>query len=318
MTEDEIRSVDARASRFMEEGIDLMRAGDAGQALPLFERALELRRGLPVNLPVHAYGLAACWLNRAEALSQLGPAYDALTLPAYNEALALLRRLPLRDDVRFSMRLAIACQNRALILAAQGKPAAVDAIASLTEAIAVLDQVEGMVASERDFLLAVAWMNLANVQVFHATGASELAAQQAARRALALVKGQERNDARAAEIGLKARHVLCHLVARRLSLSEQREKLMSDVHEATDLADDGLELIREWEQRGNAWFRAFANDFVRFGARTYARYQPRFLLEFTQEQLHASDCPNSYNASREMQDAARDIAPLLAKYAAGG
>ena len=96
---------------------------------------------------MHAYGLAACWLNRAEALTRLGPAQHAQTLHAYDEALALLRSLPLADDVRFSKRLAIAHQNRALVLAAQNPPATTDAIASLHEAVAALDHAEAMDAA---------------------------------------------------------------------------------------------------------------------------------------------------------------------------
>jgi hypothetical protein len=31
-----------------------------------------LRRRLPIEIAAYAYGLAACWLNRARALMQLG------------------------------------------------------------------------------------------------------------------------------------------------------------------------------------------------------------------------------------------------------
>jgi hypothetical protein len=82
-------------------------------------------------MPVHAYGLAACWLNRAEALTRLGAAHRALALGAYDEALALLRPLPLGDDARFCKRLAIVHQNRALVLASQNLAATADAIATL-------------------------------------------------------------------------------------------------------------------------------------------------------------------------------------------
>ncbi len=137
---------------------------------------------------LHAYGLAACWLNRAEALTSLGPAYHALALDAYDEALALLRSLPLGADVRFSRRLAIAHQNRALVLAAQNPPETADAIAALVDAIAVLDHAEAMDAPERDYLLAVVWMNLANIQASEATIVSDLAARE--RRAASACAGE--------------------------------------------------------------------------------------------------------------------------------
>jgi hypothetical protein len=250
--------------------------------------------------------LAACWLNRAEALTRLGPEHHSLSLCAYDEALALLRPLPLGDEARFSKRLAIACQNRALVLAARNPPALKDAIAGLVEAIAVLDQTEAMAAPERDYLLAVVWMNLANIQASEDTIVSDVAAQNAARRALALVRVQEHEDAAAAEASLKTRHVLCHIAARRLSARARSETVMADVHEATDLADEGLALVCEWERRGVERFRDLASDLFRFGARVYARYQPHFLHEFISEQLDFQQSSHSYVQSPEMRDVARE------------
>ncbi len=303
----------------MEEGIRLMQSGNdtdaTDAALLCFDLALELRRRLPTDVPVHSWGLAACWLNRAEALTRLGPAYHTLTLHAYDEALTLLRPLPLGDDPRFSKRLAIAHQNRALVLAAQNPPAMADAIAALVDAIAVLDHAETMDEPEREYLLAAVWMNLANIQASEAAIVSDLAAQEAARRALALVKAQEHENAAAAEVGLKARHVLCHIVARRLSVQTkketERDTVPEDVHNATDLADEGLSLVREWEQRSVDRFRNLASDLFRFGARVYACYQPHFLHEFLSEQLDPRQSEHSYVQSREMQDAAREIVLLF-------
>ena len=282
---EEIEATDARASLLMQEGIRLTQSGNDVDALPYFDRALELRRRLPTEVPLHAYGLAACWLNRAEALTRLGPGHHVLALGAYDEALALLRPLPLGGDARFSKRLAIAHQNRALVLAAQNPPATADAVAALVEAIAVLDRAEAMDAPERDYLLAVVWMNLANIQATEATIASDLAAGEAARRALTLVQAHEHEDAEAAEAGLKARHVLCHIAARRLSLQGGSETVKADVDDATDLADEGLDLVREWERRGVDRFRNLASDLFRFGTRVYARYQPHFLHEFLSEHV---------------------------------
>jgi hypothetical protein len=308
----EIEAADARASFFMEEGIRLLQSdNDADAALLYFDRALELRRRLPMEVPMHAYGLAACWLNRAEALTRLGPAHHTLALRAYDEGLALLRPLPLGDDGRFSKRLAIAHQNRALVLAAQNPPATADAIAALVDAIAVLDHAEAMDAPERDYLLAVMWTNLANIQASEAMIVSDLAARESARRALALVKTHEHEDAAAAEAGLKARHVLCHIAARQLSVLAESETVMANVHDATDLADEGLGVVREWERRGVDRFRNLASDLFRFGALVYAYYQPHFLHEFLTEQLDPLQSAHSYVQSREMQDAAQQIVLLL-------
>ena len=308
MTGLDAETTDARASLLMKRGIGLLHLRhDADAALVCFDQALELRRRLPMELPIHAYGLAACWLNRAEALTVLGPGYHPLALRAYDEALALLRSLPLGADHRFSKRRAIAHQNRALLLAAQNPPAKADAIAGLKEAIAVLDQAEAMPADERDYLLAVVWMNLANIQLPGDKITSDQAAWEAARRALELVKATENKDVAAAEAGLKARHVLCHIAARRLSIEPLSKTFMADVHDATDLADEGLDLVRKWERRGINSFRNLASDLFRFGARVYAHYQPHFLNEFVSEQLDPEQSAHSYVESREMQTAAREI-----------
>ncbi|HLH43191.1 MAG TPA: hypothetical protein VKV74_09410 [Bryobacteraceae bacterium] len=306
----QIKAADAQASLFMQEGIRLAQSGNDADALRYFDRALELRRRLPSEEPMHAYGLAACWLNRAEAFTRLGVAHHGLALRAYDEALALLRPLPLAADARFSKRLAIAYQNRALVLAAQNPPAWEDAIAALVEAIAVLDRADAMEASERAYLLAVVWMNLANLRASEDTPASDAAALEAARQALALAKTPEHENAAAAEVGLKARHVLCRIAARRLS--EESKTVSENVHDATDLADEGLSLVREWERRGVDRFRNLASDLLRFGARVYACYQPHFLQEFLSEQLDPRESTHFYVQSREVQDAARDILLLLA------
>jgi tetratricopeptide (TPR) repeat protein len=281
----EVEAIDAQAAVFMQEGIRLMQSGGNAAAILYFDRALELRRLLPTKIPMHAYGLAACWLNRAEALTGLGFAYHALALLAYDDALALLGNLPLGDDARFPQRLAIAHQNRALVLAAQNPPATADAIAALTDAVAVLDQADAMEAPQRDYLLAVVWMNLANLRASEATVASDLVAWEAARRALALVRAQEYEDAAAAEASLAARHVLCRIAGRTLSVQAKSKTVTADVHDATDLAEEGLSLVREWERRGVDRFRNVASDLFRFGARVYACFQPHFLNEFVSEQL---------------------------------
>jgi len=279
-----IETADAEASSFMHEGMRLMQGGkDARAALLCFDRALELRRQFPTGTPAHAYGLAACWLNRAEALTSLGPAHYTAAFGAYEEALALLHTLPTGEDARFPRRLAIALQNRALLLAGQNPPAAEDAVAALADAIEVLNHAEAMERSDREFLLAMMWMNLANVQALEDEAVSHRAAWRAAQRALELVKAQEHEDAAAAEVGLKARHVLCRIAAHRLSGAAERSEMMADVHDATDFAEEGLGLVREWERRGIGRFRNLASELLRFGALVYAEYQPQFLQEFLGE-----------------------------------
>jgi len=143
----QMAATDAQASIHMKEGIRVLEQSheNAGAALRCFDHALELRRRLPTEVAAYAYGLAACWLNRADALTHLGGALnDDLARQAYDEAIALLRTLPLGDDARFSKRLVVALQNRALALVAHDPSATMDAAQALTEAIAVLDEASHM------------------------------------------------------------------------------------------------------------------------------------------------------------------------------
>lgn len=310
----EIAEADAQASVHMKEGIRLLEESraNAEAALRCFDGALALRRRLPIEVAAYAYGLAACWLNRADALMQLGDAaHRDLARHAYDEAIALLRTLPF-DDARVSKRLVIALQNRALAVVAHDAAATADAIHAFTEAIAVLNEAAGLETDERDYLSAVVWLNLANVRAAEATTGSDMAARDAARQTIALIAEREWEEASAAEAGLKARHVLCRTIARRLSSPAPGDATMfEDVHEATDLVDDALSLVRHWEQRGRTHFRSLASDLFRFGARVYGRYQPHFLSEFIHENMDPRHSSRGYVESPEIAGVTAEFAPVL-------
>jgi hypothetical protein len=315
----EVQAINAQASVLMKRGIRLLSDGQpdaVAEALICFDRALELRSGLPIHSdPVLGYGLAACWLNRADALVRLGdPAQFPAALRAYDEGIGVMRGLPLAEDARFPRRLAIAHQNRGLALHAQGLTGVANAIVAFTEAIAILDHDQAALIPDRQYLLAAVWMNLANARASEATEESEVLARSAAQRAIALVTDVEVNDADAAEVGLKARHVLCQTIAGRLSqTAASHEPMPDDVHQATDAVDDGLALARRWEQKGVARFRGVAYDLFRFGARVYARYQPQFLNEFVLENMDPGRSSSDYVGSAEMRSAAQEALELASR-----
>lgn len=205
----------------------------------------------------------------------------------------------------------MAYQNRGLALRTQGPSGAKEALAAFTDAIAVLDHDHAALISDRQYLLAVVWMNLANARASEATAESQSPARDAAVRAMALVADLEANDAEAAEVGLKARHVLCRTIAARLSRPTASDETMpDDIHEATDIVDDGLDLVRRWEQKGIARFRGIACDLFRFGARVYARYQPHFLSEFVRDNMDPGQSSSDYVESPEMRAAAQEALGL--------
>lgn len=342
------------ASTLMKAGLGLIDEGRPeaiAEALDCFDRALEIRRRLPTDeFPVLRYDLAACWLNRAEALVRLGSddRLDA-ALQAYDEAILLLRQVPLEDDPRYPRRLAIACQNRGLLRHAQGDANTDAAIASLTEAVAVLDQ-HGSLVPDRQPLLATVWLNLANIWIVDGRERDEswTSGRRAAAEAMALIHDLETEDPNAADVGLRARHVLCRALAAtclaeppaadaeteattRASTNEPADAptgartepaadvtadavtnaTAEDVHEATDLADEALALVQHWEQRGVTRFRELACDFFRFGAHVYARYQPHFLQEFINDQLNPAHVSADFIESPEMRAGWQDVSRYL-------
>ena len=291
----DIQNIDTQASTLMEDGIRLMDAPQpeaAAAALECFDRALDLRRALPVERsPMLRYGLAACWLNRAEILMRLGsPEQIKLALCAYDEAIALLRDLPLHEDALFPRRLAIAHQNRGIALRSQNPPAIAAAHEEFSKAIQILEHKTAFRINDRLYLLAAVWMNLADTRLAGAGSGSEQLAAEAARRAISLITGLEFNDVYAAEIGMKARHVLCRAIALRLSqITNSHHTVPQEVHEATDAADGGLALERRWEEKGVDRFRKIAHDLFLFGIRVYGKYQPQFLHEFVSENMNPAN-----------------------------
>ena len=90
--------------------------------------------------PALRYGLAACWLNRADALMRLGGgAQVAEAVRSCDQAIVLLRTLPLTEDPGYPRRLALAHHNRGLFLQAHGGRHPGEVLSAFEEALAVLD-----------------------------------------------------------------------------------------------------------------------------------------------------------------------------------
>ena len=317
VTEAEVEAINAEASVLMKRGIAYLeetRRQAAIDALHCFDEALELRRQVPADYSAfQGYLLAACLLNRADALVRLNDrAPLAAALSSYDEAIGVLTPLPLDENPLYPRRLAMAYQNRGLALIARADDgdlaAAADAFA---DAIAVLDHEHSQGIEDRDRLRTVVWVNFANVRSLETGVDGHTAARDAVKRALEYVAGTEESDPAAADAGLRARHVLCRLCANRLSQAGGEAGMPDDVHEATDAVDDGLGLVRSWEQRGVPVFRPLAFDLFRFGARVYARYQPQFLEEFIDDNMNPAQSSREYVESPDMVMAALEARQLV-------
>ena len=317
MTEDEIELINQDASTLMNRGIALMgepRREAVIDALHCFDDALELRRQIPAShSPWQAFLLAACLLNRADALVRFNDAGPlAAALESYQEAIEVLRPLPMREDPRYPRRLAMAFHNRGLALGIRGLDGdAAFAAQAFADAITVLEHEDSAAIPDRDYLRAVVWLNVANLRAADTAPDAQGEAREAAARALAFVAGTEAEDPQAALSGLHARHALCRLCAQSLTQAGDSAGMPDDVHEATDAVDEGLALVRSWEQRGVGAFRSVAFELFRFGSRVYARYQPQFLDEFIAENMDPALSSPDYVNDPDMRLAAQEAQQLM-------
>lgn len=298
----------------MKRGIALMDEGTreaTEDALRHFDEALAMRRTLPYeDDALLRFGLAACLLNRADALARLasGATLDTL-LDAYDEAIEVARPLPMKEDPRYPRRLAIAYQNRGLALHAHGRLEA--AIPAFATALTVLEREESQAIPDLAYLQAAVLMNLANARLAYGGPEAEVQVFTDAARAGALMAMSEANELAAASVGLGARHLMCRASADRMPPANGDGTIPEVVHVITDIVDEALALVRVWEQRGEPRFRPIAHDLLRFGARVYAIYQPQFLEEFVGEQLDPAGSSAAFVESEEMQAAAHDVLTLV-------
>ncbi len=272
----------------MKQGIALLderRPAAAADALEFFNRALQLRLELPLDDdPFQTYLLAACWFNRGDAMMQLAEADKiAAAINSYDEGIAIMRRVALDQDSRYPRRLAMGLQNRGLAQIAQDSASPLG-LASFDEALDVLEGDEVSPLADRDYLLAGVWANIAIGWASRKNSEGDTHARAAALRAIGLVANVERDDFSSAEVGLKARYVLCQVIGAELPVEVTQGTEMPDaVHEATDHAEAGLALAKRWEAKGELRFWPLAHDLYRFAEAVYERYQPRFLDEFRTE-----------------------------------
>ena len=229
-------------------------------------------------------------MNRGHALLQRGDAASlAAALAAYDEAITLLRPLPVAENPGWANSLGAALMNRGQLLhRLHGTARSAVALAAFDEAAELLRGPAGASGQGRD-LAAGPWprRNLAGTQLNRANLLLDLAhfpgAAAAARAALALGQPHERAAPLDAEIALKARRALCDALGQSLVVPGADQDTLAS--EAGDLADDALALVRHWADRGEANFAELALRFFRYGTQLYRFHQPQFLADFIGDHL---------------------------------
>jgi tetratricopeptide (TPR) repeat protein len=249
-----------------------------------------------ISLPQAQRNRAIAAMNRGCEALQLGEL--AAALAAYDEAIALLRPLPLAENPSWANSLGAALMNRGHLLhRLHGLARADEALAALEEAAALLRTLAAPADLSPSALQSFSpspppWAarNLAGTLLNRANLLLDLqrdgTALLAAREALALVRANERRDRTDAELALKARRAACDALGRLLPTAGTHTDMLAT--EASDLVDDALALLRHWRERGVA-SRELTFRFFRFGTQLYRHYQPHFLAEFVRENLPRDD-----------------------------
>src|SRR6478736_8857712 len=276
-------------------------------------------------------------MNRGhELLLRDDPVSLGSALDAYNEAIALFRRVPIAENPAWANSLGAALMNRGQLLhRLHGVTQATLALAAFDEAIALLRELPADDTPWPRRNLTGTFVNRANLLLdlgqFHS-------ADLAARHALALAVPHERIELVDADLALKARRALGDALGRQLVMPGADQDNIA--REASDIVDDALALIRHWSTRPGASFYVLAMRFFRFGVQLYRFHQPHFLAEFIVENLPPADpafqaialeaidatladkpAPGQFltvgdPASERRRDAWRDLAALRARITA--
>jgi hypothetical protein len=285
---------DEEAGAWMKRGIASLQAGTPEalrEAVRCFEIAIEMRRKLPLENLACRYKLAASLINRGDALTRLGAVENSDdAIHSHTEAVALLQAIPPDDGGLYLKRLAIAWINRGLALELKGDQAALEeAVSSCRKAIDLLEGSPLAIGGEFVLIKAGVRVNYGNALLRSsgdAIGVGATEACEVAAQALALIAGIESSEPAAAEIGFKARHVLCQsLVALQMIAPPEEASRMDFIGRLTDTVEDGLRLAREWEKGGVTAFRGLATRLFHVGVLVYETGQPHFLAEFLLDYL---------------------------------
>lgn len=275
-----------RAKAWMNRGMTLLYAGGAAElteAIKHFDQAIAVRRELATDEePWIKFGLAAGWMNRGDAMTRLGGEANLQeAVSSYDEALRVMSTLPIQANPQFQQRVAVAYLNRGITLEAIGTPESLlQAKESFAHASKVLEAAPEV--AKREQVLAAALMNWCGV-CLNVSPDEASQVREVAQRAWELVQSTERQDLASAEIGIKARHAWCRAVAEMISQQIEAVGKPDEVLEATDVVEEGIEIIRHWQVEGVRQFADIGRDFFRFGARFYRVFQPQFFDEFLRE-----------------------------------
>jgi hypothetical protein len=250
-------------------------------ALGAFERGMEFLERLPFGAsPRFRHNLAAAWMNRADALAGLGTVSSRANADeAYVRAIELAAALPLDEKPSFRVLLSSCWINLGnLRQTADDFPGAIFAYDRSLEAMGQLPRSGHRLACHH---AATAWTNRGEAWLSAGGEDGARNAVESARQAMSQVEGGSLEQDVDAKLLLRALQVM----ARGLESLER----CSSPEGLSDIAERGLDLAFGVHGRDPDLFGPFIVWFFSLGSRAYARHQPQFLAEFTDEVLRRSD-----------------------------
>lgn len=271
-----------------------MEGGQWGEALKKFETAIALREAMDWRSdPLVAWGLAAGWLNRGDALYFSGETGESLA--SLDRAIEVMGALPLAENPAYVDRLLLAWINRGTRAGELGRNDLAEA--SFAAAESLLEIWGRETYDARRLLAAMFHGNRARWQL---SRGESIVALEDARRAIEVLSPVTTNHPEIARVAVMARGVLCRALAALLEIPGGAGLSEDWIAEATDATEEALALVKRHGFAGE-----LVTDLVRYGALIYRACQPHFLGEFACEWLSLDALRGDVVLRREMLDSLR-------------
>ncbi|MFD2256574.1 hypothetical protein ACFSSA_07800 [Luteolibacter algae] len=259
------------SSELVRAGIAHLEDGQWHAAIRCFDEAIILRQATDwKSNPADAWGLAAAWINRSDAMRAIGYLPDAIE--SLLNAIRAMDFVPLPDHPAYPERLILAWTNLAACHAdsLQFQPA----YRAFSHAEELLNTWGRDLTPTRRFLGAMVHTNRARLLL---SEGNHIAAWQDASLAVETLRDLE-TEPEAIPAAIQARGVLCTALAQLLEDPRSAELEQDWIARATDSAEEALILARSVEYQGE-WLTGL----VRYCAKIYRICQPHFLAEFILE-----------------------------------
>ncbi|MCH6256175.1 hypothetical protein MLD52_06420 [Puniceicoccaceae bacterium K14] len=261
-------------------------------AIECFEKALSFLNMLPwENNAEFRNHLIGIWFNIGNAHQKLnGKPRVTGALNAYNMAIVFSQDLP-TDSANNALLVSNIWNNRGMVFSkVKGDEAQTEGTRSFDKSIEILEGLKGVKNPNITLQISRSYASKASLisGVREKAEESRKSIESNAQKALDLSSSLLKQAPMAAENTLMANR----------SLAQCYTAIMADVEggyseelysKTTDIIDESMSLIREWEKKGAQFFRQAARQLFFLGTQLYQARQPHFLAEFINETINEDE-----------------------------